>query len=237
MLNIKTVKNPLITDEKKDAFCFRSSCSQSLSLNKLVQEMKDWNSSFTEADYLGMFSVMESIVKKFLAKGYAVELPFGTLRANATGTCADIQDCFAVGSGNHILGLLFTANSAVVTEVSSRLEFKQVVPDSSKEAKLYKITTLKSDASESSELLLEAGSILCLHGRNLSFDISDVIQGVFIESEAGLTRIESYIRRGTNVIEFPIPASVTSGVYSLSVVTKPGNDYFTATIDSDITVL
>ncbi len=37
--------------------------------------MSDWNSSFTEADYLGMLSVMDSIVVKYLAKGYNVELP------------------------------------------------------------------------------------------------------------------------------------------------------------------
>ena len=83
MLNIKTVKNLLITDESKDGFCFRSSCSQSLSQKKLASEMADWNSSFTEADYLGMLSVMETIVTKYLAKGYNVTLPFGTLRANA----------------------------------------------------------------------------------------------------------------------------------------------------------
>lgn len=59
MLNIKTIKNSLISDESKDGFCFRSSCSQNLSQKKLAAEKADWNSSFTEADYLGMLSVME----------------------------------------------------------------------------------------------------------------------------------------------------------------------------------
>ena len=59
MLNIKTIKNSLISDESKDGFCFRSSCSQNLSQKKLAAEMADWNSSFTEADYPGMLSVME----------------------------------------------------------------------------------------------------------------------------------------------------------------------------------
>ena len=107
MLNIKTIKNVLVTDESKDGFCFRSSCSQSLSQKELASEMADWNSSFTEADYLGMLSVMENIVVKYLAKGYSVELPFGTLRANATGTFANIQDGFTLGTGNHSLGFLF----------------------------------------------------------------------------------------------------------------------------------
>lgn len=124
MLNIKTVKNLLITDESKDGFCFRSSCSQTLKTSQLATEMADWNSSFTEADYLGMLSVMETIVTKYLAKGYNVTLPFGTLRANATGTCSNIQDGFTLGTGNHTLGFLFNANETLTKNVRSKLEYK-----------------------------------------------------------------------------------------------------------------
>lgn len=71
MLTIKTVRNSLVTDESKDSFCFRSLCSQTLSQKKLAAEMSDWNSSFTEADYLGMLSVMETVVVKYLEKATA----------------------------------------------------------------------------------------------------------------------------------------------------------------------
>ena len=110
MLNIKTVKNPLVTDETKDGFCFRSTCSESLNIKKLALEMTDWNSSFTEADYLGMLSVLGKIVVKHLAEGYNIELPFGIVRANVTGTCENIQDGFTLGIGNNILGFLINAN-------------------------------------------------------------------------------------------------------------------------------
>lgn len=135
MLNIKTVKNLHITDESKDGFCFRSSCSQTLKTSQLATEMADWNSSFTEADYLGMLSVMETIVTKYLAKGYNVTLPFGTLRANATGTCSNIQDGFTLGTGNHTLGFLFNANETLAKNVHSKLEYKQLPPDSTGEEK------------------------------------------------------------------------------------------------------
>ena len=236
MLNIKTFKNVLVTDESKDGFCFRSSCSQSLSQKELAREMADWNSSFTEADYLGMLSVMETIVTKYLAKGYCVELPFGTLRANATGTCANIQDGFTLGTGNHTLGFLFNANETLAKNVRSKLEYKQLPPDSTGEAKIYRITTLNSDASESSSLSVTAGKTLRIHGRNLSFDITDENQGMFLENESGLTRLSVYNRRGTNVVDVPVPADLASGSYSVSIVTKPGNTYFTANIDSEITV-
>ena len=236
MLNIKTIKNVLVTDETKDGFCFRSTCSQSLSQKKLASEMADWNSSFTEADYLGMLSVMENIVVKYLAKGYSVELPFGTLRANATGTCANIQDGFTLGNGNHTLGFLFNANEETISSVKAKFEYKQLPPDITGEAKLYRITSLNDDASESSNLSFTAGKTLRLHGRNLTFDITDENQGVFLENENGIIRIAVYNRRGTNVVDTPVPGELAAGSYNVSIVTKPGNTYFTANIDSVVTV-
>ena len=236
MLNIKTIKNVLVTDENKDGFCFRSSCSQSLSQKKLASEMADWNSSFTEADYLGMLSVMETIVVKYLAKGYSVELPFGTIRANATGTCSNIKDGFTLGIGNHTLGFLFNANEATTANVKAKLEYKQIPPDITGEAKLYRVTSLNDDASESANLSVSKGKTLRLHGRNLTFDITDENQGVFLENENGLTRLSVYNRRGTNVVDSPVPSELAAGSYNVSIVTKPGSTYFTANIDSVITV-
>ncbi len=205
MLNIKTIKNVLVTDETKDGFCFRSTCSQSLSQKKL-------------------------------AKGYSVELPFGTLRANATGTCANIQDGFTLGNGNHTLGFLFNANEETISSVKAKLEYKQLPPDITGEAKLYRITSLNDDASESSNLSFTAGKTLRLHGRNLTFDITDENQGVFLENENGIIRIAVYNRRGTNVVDTPVPGELAAGSYNVSIVTKPGNTYFTANIDSVVTV-
>ena len=236
MLNIKTVKNPLVTDETKDGFCFRSTCSQSLNIKKLALEMTDWNSSFTEADYLGMLSVLGKIVVKHLAEGYNIELPFGIVRANVTGTCENIQDGFTLGTGNNILGFLFNANEETRKYVQDNLVYKQLPPDITGEARLYRITVLNDDASESKNLSVSAGKVLRLHGRNLRFDIEDEAQGIFMENENTNTRISVYNRRGTNVVDVPIPAGLAAGNYNVSIITKPGNTYFTATIDSEVTV-
>ena len=179
---------------------------------------------------------METIVEKYLAKGYNVELPFGTLRANATGTCENIQDGFNIGTGNHTVGFLFNANEQTVTNVKAKLEFKQIPPDITGEAKIYRVTSLNDDASENSDLSVKAGKTIRLHGRNLKFDIADENQGVFLENEDGLVRISSYNRRGTNVVDTSIPSDLTAGSYSVSIVTKPGLSYFTANIDAVVTV-
>ena len=205
-------------------------------MKELASEMADWNSSFTEADYLGMLNVQETIVTKYLAKGYSVELPFGTLRANATGTCANIQDGFVLGTGNHTLGFLFNTNEKTARTVKAKLEYKQVPPDISSGAKLYRVTSLNADASENPNLSVSAGKIIRLHGRNLSFDIADENQGVFLENESGVNRLSVYSRRGTNVVDSAVPANLAAGKYSIFIVTKPGNTYFTANIDSEISV-
>ena len=236
MLTITTMKNPLAKDSEKDGYCFRSSCSQNLSVKKLAEEMTGYNSSFTEADNMGMLSVLNTVVVKYLAKGYNVELPFGSLRANATGTCRTIQDGFVLGSGNNQLGFLFNANSDTTGRVRTTLEYRQMPPDIRGEAKLYRVTVLQSDASESTVLSVSAGKTLRLHGRNLSFDIDDAEQGVFLENAEGRVRLSSYNRRGSNIVDVVIPQDLSPGSYDVSIVTKPGTSYFTAVIDSPVTV-
>lgn len=236
MLNIKTVKNVLITDEKKDSFCFRSFCSQTLSQKELAKEMTDWNSSFTEADYLGMLSVMGSIVTKFLAKGYNIELPFGSVRVSVSGTCANIQDSFNPATSGHNLGFIFNINDETASLVKTRLEYSQLPPDSTGEPKLYRLNTLNPDASESTELSVTSGKSLRLHGRNLRFDITDEKQGVFFENEKGPVRVTTFNRRGTNVIDLLLPKGLEAGSYSTYIVTRPGSNYFTASIDSVVTI-
>lgn len=236
MLEIKTVKNSFITDPTKDGFCFRSNCSQTLTEKELAKEIAGYNSSFTEADAAGMLNILDIIVKKYCAKGYNIAFPFGTLRANAAGTCASVQESFSPGSTNNQVTYSFTASPEMAVYVNANLEYKQIKPDSSSEAKLYRLTSLLDDASESTELILRAGKILRLHGRNLSFDISDIQQGIFLENESGSVRIKSYSRRGSNIADMIVPATLAAGSYSVRIVTKPSVSYFTATIDSAVEI-
>lgn len=173
MLKIKTVKNHLSTDEKKDGFCFRSTPSENLDEKALVKEMVAYNSSFTAADILGMFSVLETVVMKNLAKGNCVQLPFGSLRANATGTCASVSESFTAGSGNHQIGFLFSATAEARQQLESTLVYEQVLPDSTQEGKIYRICTLDDDAKEIPLETVSQNGKIRLHGRNLSFDSSD----------------------------------------------------------------
>ena len=119
MVQIKTMKNPLVTDKDKDAFCFRSKCSQTLTEKQLAKEMAAYNSSFTEADNIGILNVLNTVVIKHLSKGYSVELPFGSIRPNATGTCSSIQDSFSLGHGNNQVNIIFSLSDEAKKEIDS----------------------------------------------------------------------------------------------------------------------
>lgn len=229
MLQIKTIKNHLIADKEKEAFCFRSVASQTLDENALIKEMLSYNSSFTEADISGLFSVLGTVVNKYLAKGYNVILPFGALRANATGTCETINTSFSQGTGNHQIGFIFNPSEKTLSEVNKNLEYKQVLPDSTKEGKIYRISGLDDDAKEIRLKEVDSKSKIRISGRNLTFDSADEAQGVFLENETGITRISKFDRKGSNIIDFHLPESLLTGEYSVSIVTKPGKEYRTAT--------
>lgn len=236
MLNIKTVRNNFLTDSEKDAFCFRSSASQNLDEKSLVKEMLSYNSSFTEADISGMMSILETVVNKNLAKGYTVCLPFGSIRANATGTCENISSSFSIGSGNHQVGFIFAPSANTTQEVNANLQYRQSFPDASGDCRLYRISALDDDAKETELSAVKVMGKIRLHGRNLSFDSADKAQGVFLENELREIRITVFDRKGTNLIDFRIPSDVGAGEYSVSVITKPGKEYCTASISKTITV-
>lgn len=57
-----------------------------------------------------------------------------------------------------------------------------------------------------------------------------------MENEDGKKRMTKFTRAGTNIIDVTIPADLASGDYTVSVVTKPGTNYSTASIGSTVSV-
>ena len=226
MVQIKTMKNPLVSEKDKDAFCFRSKCSQTLTEKELAKEMAAYNSSFTEADNIGILNILNTVVVKHLSKGYNIELPFGTIKPNVTGTCSNIQDSFSLGHGNHQVNVAFYLADDAKKEIDSKLEYEQLPPDTTGDPKIYRLISLTQNAKESESLDFQKGQTLRIRGRNLSFDYEDENQGVFLENETGLTKIQVFTRAGTNVIDLPIPSELAAGEYTVSVVTKPGSFYY-----------
>lgn len=107
MLKIKTISNVLIKDEDKDKYYFKSSTCGSIGTEEIAKAMAEFNSSFTVADNIGMLKVLESVIVNKLAEGYRVDLPFGSLKVNATGTCKKIEDTFSLANKNNDISVTF----------------------------------------------------------------------------------------------------------------------------------
>ena len=72
---------------------------------------------------------------------------------------------------------------------------------------------------------IKAGKAFRLRGRNLNFDIKDENQGVFVENEDDITRLNSYNRRGSNIVDAVIPPSLSAGSYSVNKALIRGSIY------------
>lgn len=236
MLTVKTVKNPLTVSENVQYY-FRSSCTQSLSVSKLAQEMAEYNSSFTEADCNGLMAVLSKIVTKYLSLGYNIELPFGNLKVSATGTCSSIQDTFSIGSGDNNVSFIFSISEEAKKSISQNLEYRQILPESSFTPKIFSISSVLNNAKESTNLNFKKGDILKIRGKNLTFDFDDEKQGVFLENETESIKLERFSRAGTNVVDVIIPDSIENGEYNVKIFTKIGvRDYGEAKTTEKITI-
>lgn len=100
-----------------------------------------------------------------------------------------------------------------------------VPSDISSEGKIYRLFALNEDASECEDLNIKAGKAFRLRGINLNFDIKDANQGVFVENEDGITRLNSYNRRGSNNVDAVIPPSLSAGSYSVNKALIRGSIY------------
>lgn len=89
---------------------------------------------------------------------------------------------------------------------------------------------------KNSELNIKIGSTIRIRGRNLSFDITDLEQGIFLENETGIIRLSKYLRRGSNIVDTYIQDDVAPGTYSLSVVTKPSSSYYTSSFSEELKI-
>ncbi|MBQ3691719.1 MAG: DUF4469 domain-containing protein [Clostridia bacterium] len=226
MVQIYSYLNNLTASEEKDKYCFRSVVDQTLDSEQLIKEIINYNSTITEADARAVLSVLNTKVKYFVNLGYKVELPFGYIYNKANGTVARVNDGFVPGTGNHRISTVFRFKDDAAYEMTKNASYKNAGSGYVILPQITELYSIKNNGKEDESLSFAAGSILRIMGKNISFNIEDALQGVFlIDGEHHETRIESYNRIGTNVVEAYIPA-VSAGSYEVKIVTKPGTDRY-----------
>lgn len=227
MLNIKTIKNFLIKNDEKAGYCFKSSTNQVLTQKQLAQEFAKYNSTITEPDALSMLHILNTIVTKYVALGYDVELPFCNIRLKATGTCNGIQESFQPGAGNNKFSIVVNFSPDAMKAILQDVEYVQLKPGNTTDPQIYTITAVDNHQKEKESDTFEKGSVLRIRGNNLSIDLNDEAQGVFLKKgDASQTKIETYNRIGSNIIDVVIPLGIDDGQYYVVVNAKPGKNRY-----------
>lgn len=237
MLQVTTTLNSL-AGESGDKYCFRSSVNQTLTTEQLITEIVNYNSTLTAADVRAVLSVLDIKVRDFVNKGYKVELPFMDVRLKATGTCANKEDSFTAGSGNHVIGIAVTVKESAREEMTANASYSQLYPESPRDPKITLVYSVNADGTKNTDLGFRAGDSVRITGKNLAFDFSDSEQGVFLQSGETCTRVEKYNRLGGSVLDTFIPSGLAAGTYSVFVRTKPGTArYKKAEFEHTVTVV
>lgn len=221
MLQVTTQKNTLRKNAEGNKFCFRSYITETLTTEQMIQEIMNYNSTITEPDARGVIDILGIMVKRFAARGYNVELPFGSVHTAALGSCEKLENAFQPGTGNNRISVVMEMSDDAKKEIVAQAVFRQMEPGLVSDPKITSICAVLDDSTESSELTCTAGSLIRIRGRNFSSDVNDSEQGVFLVNGTGSYRITRYLRSGTSVIDAFIPSGVPAGSYKVRVNTKP----------------
>ena len=233
MIQVYTYQNSLKVSEGKDKYCFRSVVDQILDNEQLVKEIISYNSTITEADVRAVLSVLNDRVKRFVNLGYKVELPFGYVYNKANGTVPKLNDGFVPGTGNHKISTVFRFKDDAAEEMVKGASYKLAGSGYVQIPVIKEVCSIQSDGKESDSVEFAAGAIMRLKGKNVSFDASDSNQGVFlVASDKAETRVASYNRVGTSVIEAYVPSDLSVGDYEVKLVTKPGTERYEKCVSS-----
>ena len=222
MIQIFTHLNSFNPGKGKAKYCFRSVADQTLDTEGLIKEIVNYNSTLTEADVRAMLTVLNDKVTKFVKMGYRVELPFGYICNKAKGTAERVNDKFTPGNGNHCFAPEFHFTKQAVQAMTKDAVFKNAGCGYAIRPVIMELYSIKSDATPIVTQSFAVGTMLRIRGRNLLLKADDMRQGIFlVDGEYHETRIDSYHRIGTRIVEGVIPA-VRAGNYGIKVVTKPG---------------
>ena len=222
MLEIATQKNNL----SGNGYCFRSNNPVTLTETEFVKEMTNYNSTLTEIDAVAAMHMIGMLFERHVAKGDRVELPFGTFRIVANGTCENSTDVFRSGIGDNKIGVVFEIKSEVLKDIRRDARFKMISNEPASNPIITEIAIMADDGSPSESNEIKAGRPLKIRGRHLDFDIKDVKQGVYLEGSEDTYKVSVFYHRGGECIDFIVPESTPAGEYKIKVSAKPRKDCY-----------
>jgi nucleoid DNA-binding protein len=217
MIGIYSTANYLKTCAQP--YLARSSCSDTLEVEELVDLMAKGRTTLSKPDITGCLQLFLEEVIEQVAEGKHVKTPFGSFYLSASGRFELKNQPFTPGEGNldHGFTLRFRTNKAVEAKIISQARWERIETFDTSAAAVDQVTVVGRPAGENAQ----AGDTIRITGRRLKFDPADGAVGVFLESASGSYRAAVYADIAPSRIIATLPADVSAGEYDLVVVTMP----------------
>lgn len=185
----------------------------------------------SQSDMAAVLTQFSEALVHFLVKGNRVQTPLGAFSVHLRRDSVDVNQR-AVTSDRLVIRV--RPATAIADELKRNLQVAVVDTPPTQIPLIYSLTNVDNGESVDKG---QPGEILHLTGSRLSFDQSDLKQGVvFVDGTGKETRALVYSRVGSNFIDCKIP-NVTAGEYTLEVRTGRTNILKSGAYKSPVTVV
>jgi len=223
------IENPLSKEEKNFVALVRS--ERTIDLEQFLKDMVDEGSGLTRPQALAYFEKMTQLVLRYLQQGYFVTTPLFRYRASISGVFAQKIDLF--DRSKHVINVTASAGARIRSMISLSDPTKITISKTSPEIFMF------IDAvTEECNLTGTSNDLAVIQGSQLSFDKTDLKQGIFFVSVANPAnefRSAVYSRIKPSEINFKTP-NLEPGEYTVVIrnMTPNNKEMVTGTLNTTI---
>lgn len=177
----------------------------------ITKEMLKRGSTITEADIQAVLKVFFEVVTDEVAEGNSVNLPLVNIKPGITGVFANVTDSF--DPSRHFK----KANLSSGLYLNQKMGFAKVekVMVATASPALLQFVDVNSQTSNS---IVTPGGIGQIVGEELKYNPGNPTEGIyFVASDGSATQVVVIASRTEGKLVFSIPATLTSGMYTLEV--------------------
>lgn len=231
MIKYYLIENYLLKGDSK--YMALVTNTETKNLNDIINMMIDEGTGLTRPQALAYFERLMQAIGFWLQNGYAVNTPLVKFRTSISGSFRDELDSF--DTNRHQLNIRATPGMRMKTIITStKLERSRVA------SQVPNPLTYIDNLTEEENAVASPGAIGIVRGNFLSFDKTDLQQGVFmvpVADPAAAVRVPKYSHIKPQEVHFLCPA-LTPGDYTVEIraMSKNGKELLSGSLKSPLTV-
>lgn len=232
-LSIRALKNHLPTCDKP--FLVHCEHASTVDYRGLLKRLAEGRTTITMPDALAVIELLWMELRKALAAGEIVKLPFGSFYLSAAGTFDQPDQPFIYGdqAHGHDLKLHFRPNRAEEASLAleARLERGPIYDRQSP------VLIRAASATSGEGYAAERGDFITLSGQRLKFDKAREDLGVWYKNGAE-HRAAKYASVTPGTVIAQVPPELEPGQYLMVIRTSPnGKDVKSATLPDMVSIV